>query len=145
VIDMTRANSPARLGSEFDDFLFSSIGEDRNGLTLSVASMLARLNLDPWHEAASFAGLSVATAIQKLTLLIAALPDQAFKQLDPAALATRLIALLPPKRHTDPGTLAAASARVPGTTVSLRQVIGIILLVLVIGFITAQVFMSSRV
>jgi hypothetical protein len=142
VIDVTRANFPARFGSEFDDFLFSSIGEDRNGLLLSVASMLARLNLDPWHEAATFAGLPVATAIRKLTLLIAALPDQAFKQLDPAALAARLIALLPRKLQTDPGMLTPTLSRAPGTTLSLRQVVGIILFILAIGFLAAQ--SSSR-
>jgi hypothetical protein len=61
--DMTRAISPARFGSEYDDFLFSPIGEDRNGLMLSVVSMLARLNLDPWHKAASFAELPRITRI----------------------------------------------------------------------------------
>jgi hypothetical protein len=38
-------------GSEYDDFLFASMGEDRNGLPLSVLSALARLDVDPWEEA----------------------------------------------------------------------------------------------
>jgi len=59
---MMRATSSARFGSEYDDFLFSSIGEDSNGLMLSVVSMLARLNLAPWHKAASFAELPVEAA-----------------------------------------------------------------------------------
>jgi hypothetical protein len=40
------------LGSEFDDFLYASIGEDSNGVLLSVLSALARLDVDPWEEAA---------------------------------------------------------------------------------------------
>jgi hypothetical protein len=137
---MTRADSQARMGSEYDDFLFSSIGEDRNGLMLSVASMLARLNLDPWHEAATFAGLPVGVATQKLTAHIAALPDQAFKQLDPAALASRLIALLPRHRHTNPTISRPPLPLVPGRKFGLRQVVGMALCVLFLGFLAAQVF-----
>ena len=43
-MEMTR---PAGLGSGFDAFLFAVIGEDRNGMALSVVSMLARMDLDP--------------------------------------------------------------------------------------------------
>jgi hypothetical protein len=140
---MTRADTPARFGTEFDEFLFSSIGDDRNGLMLSVASMLARLNLDPWHEAASFAGLPVAAAVQKLTTLIAALPDQAFKQFDPAALATRLIALLPRKRALAPDIPAPPLSRTPGTKPGRRQIVSLVLFVLFVGFLAAQFFYSS--
>jgi len=45
----------AALGAEFDDFLFAIIGDDRNGMQLSVVSVLARMDLDPWHEAATLA------------------------------------------------------------------------------------------
>jgi hypothetical protein len=37
--------------AEFDNFLYASIGADRNGMPLSVLSALARLDLDPWEEA----------------------------------------------------------------------------------------------
>ena len=43
------------LGSEFDDFLFAPIGDDRNDMPLSVLSALARLDVDPWEEAAELA------------------------------------------------------------------------------------------
>jgi hypothetical protein len=35
---MARSASVSALGSEFDDFLFAPIGEDRNGMLLSVLS-----------------------------------------------------------------------------------------------------------
>jgi hypothetical protein len=143
VIDMTHADLPARFGSEFNDFLFSSIGEDRNGLMLSVASMLARLDLDPWHEAASFAGLPVAAATQKLTSLIAALPDQAFKKFDPAALAAGLITLLPRQRPPH-RAIPARPPSVSGTTLTPRKMVSVVVLLLFMGFLATQFFLSSR-
>jgi hypothetical protein len=34
--------------SEFNDFLFAFVGEEKSGLQLTVLSALARLGLDPW-------------------------------------------------------------------------------------------------
>jgi hypothetical protein len=45
VIDMTHAALAPLIGSEFDEFLSASIGEDRNGTGLSVLSALARLDV----------------------------------------------------------------------------------------------------
>ena len=141
---MTRAISPARFGSEYDDFLFSPIGEDRKGLMLSVVSMLARLNLDPWHKAASFAELPVEAATEQLASLIAALPDHAFKHFDPAALAARLIALLPRKPPDDPAIPALASSLVPGTALRPRQLASMVVFILFVGLLAAQFFLSSH-
>ena len=46
-----------QLSSEFNDFLFAPIAEDRHGMPLSVLSALARQNVDPWQEAANLASL----------------------------------------------------------------------------------------
>jgi hypothetical protein len=88
-------SASASLGSEFDDFLFASIGEDRNGMLLSVLSALARLDVDPWHEAAQLARLPGEIAAHRLAALIARLPDGALMRPDPGTIAARLIALLP--------------------------------------------------
>ena len=80
------------LGHEFDDFLFAPIGEEQNGMSLSVVSALARSNVDPWQEAAQLARLPATTATQRLAALIAALPGA---RSDSGATALRLIALLP--------------------------------------------------
>lgn len=92
---MTRPASVSALGSEFDDFLFAPIGEDGNGMLLSVLSALARLDFDPWEEAAKLAQLPEETATRKLASLIAALPDGPAARPDPGMIAPRLIALLP--------------------------------------------------
>jgi hypothetical protein len=49
--EMARCTSISPLGSEFDNFLFAPIGNDRNGMVLSVVSALAQLDVDPWQEA----------------------------------------------------------------------------------------------
>lgn len=100
-------NSP--LGSQFDAFLFAPIGEDRNGLPLSVVSLLARMDLDPWQEAAGLAGLPAQDAAQKLAGLLAASPVPSMRPSDPETLATRLIALLP--RPKDYAARAIGMAR----------------------------------
>ena len=42
---------------EFDDFLYAAIGSDKDEMPLSVLSALARLNIDPWEEAAELSEL----------------------------------------------------------------------------------------
>jgi hypothetical protein len=84
-------SSPA---SEFDDFLLASIGDDNNGMQLSVLSALARLDVDPWEEAAALARLPCDAAIGKLTSLMAGLPAGPSARPDSGAIAG-LISLLP--------------------------------------------------
>jgi hypothetical protein len=95
VIEMPRTASISYLGSEFDDFLFAPIGEERNGMPLSVVSALARSDVDPWQEAAQLDRLPVEAATQRLASLIAALPEASGPRWDPGIIATRLIGLLP--------------------------------------------------
>jgi hypothetical protein len=85
--------------SDFEDFLFATIGDEQNGMLLSVNSALARSGVDPWAEAENLARLPADTATQKLASLIAALPDGPAARPDSGTIAVRLIALLP--RHAD--------------------------------------------
>jgi hypothetical protein len=97
---MMRAAAMSLPGAEFNDFLFAPIGEDRNGMLVSVLSGLARLDVDPWQEAANLAQLPGETATQRLASLIGALRDRDSSSLDPPTIATRLIALLPNRNDT---------------------------------------------
>ena|SRR5579872_7497573 len=97
----------AFLASDFDQFLFAPIGEDRNGMLLSVASALARLDLDPWQEAAKLARLPEMSAKERLGSLLAILTDRPSTGADPERiLAARLIALLPRQAGPGPSTIA---------------------------------------
>ena len=48
---------------EFDSFLFAAVGEERDGIPLSVLSALSRLGLDPRDEAARLSRLTKAEPI----------------------------------------------------------------------------------
>jgi hypothetical protein len=99
--ETTRSASVAVLGPEFDNFLFATIGEDRNEMPLSVLSALARLDIDPWQEAAELARVPRETATRRLASSIAALPDGPSAHLDCGTIAARLIALLPSRTRSD--------------------------------------------
>jgi hypothetical protein len=114
---MTPIASIAALGPEFDDFLFAIIGDDRNGMQLSVVSVLARVDLDPWYEAATLAELPAELAALRLAPLLAALSERTLQQASAKTTAVRLIALLPRRANasTPPAVrgLGAASATHP--------------------------------
>jgi hypothetical protein len=101
---MTPAASVSFFNSEFNEFLYAPVGSERNGMTLSLLSALARLNLDPWAEAAGLSRLPKHTAAQKLASLIARLPPGAWAQADCYAIADRLIELLPHPSGSDPSS-----------------------------------------
>jgi hypothetical protein len=124
---------PSGPGSQFDAFLFAQVGEDVNGLPLSVVSALARMDLDPWHEAGELAQLPTDAAIQRLAGLLRALPDQCLGTSDSAAVSARLIALL----QTRPLRLPGASlpqvrmvdlSRIPPRVYMLVFALGVFLL-----------------
>ncbi len=111
---MTSALNPL-LGPEFDKFLFAPIGEQSNGMLLSVLSALARLDLDPWQEAAKLARLPGKTATERLASLIASLPetslpDESWAHPDPETSAARLVALLPRQA----GIIVSPATALPG-------------------------------
>lgn len=83
------------LKSEFNDFLFAPIGEEKNGLVITVLSAFARLGIDPWQESARLGQLSTANATQRLTSIISGLPNGQWAQSDVGGIAARLIGLLP--------------------------------------------------
>jgi hypothetical protein len=89
---MARPSSLSTLPSAYDDFLYAPVGESTNGALLTVLSVLARQNLDPWKEAADLSRMPQETAARRLISMIAASPGQSSNQ---AAVADRLIALLP--------------------------------------------------
>lgn len=130
-----RSSDTSVLAPEFDDFLFAPIGEERNGMLLSVVSALARLSVDPWQEAANLAQLPRTTATRRLASLIATLPDKPKTHLDPEANAARLIACLP--RRVGSTTASPEAARsIPLPAIMQSQpvlYVALILLVLLGG------------
>ena len=100
---MTSAVSMFGHKSEFDPFLYAPVGEERNGMLLSVLSALARLDMDPWQEAATLTKMPAQDATVRLASLLSSLPSDAATLLAPSTV-LRLIALLPkePLRDSRP-------------------------------------------
>jgi hypothetical protein len=109
MIGMKHSATVLSARSEFDAFLFALIGEEKNGMLLSVLSALARLDLDPWREAADLARMPEETAKRRLTYLIEALPNRSLSLPEPEMISTRLVALLPCA-----GSFVASGEKLPG-------------------------------
>jgi hypothetical protein len=141
---MARSALYSQLGSEFDAFLFSPIGGERNGMLLSVLSALARLNVDPWQEAATLALLPGETATQRLAALIAALPDEPSAHRDPRTIAAGLIALLP--RRAESNTPSRETLRGVGAGINSQTVRWLILVnaTFLTFMVVAQWIVTSR-
>jgi hypothetical protein len=84
----------SRLESKYDAFLFASLGED-DELPLSVLSVLARQDLDPWQEADRLARLSKEQAINSLASRIWKSNSERWSPSEASILAIRVIQLLP--------------------------------------------------
>jgi hypothetical protein len=133
LVDMTHAALTPLLGHEFDNFLFASIGDDQTSSLLSVVSALARLDVDPWKEAASLTRMPKELATRRLTSLIMSLPNGSTASLSAESVADRLIALLPrPGGFKTPPP--AAPLRVAPTRRSLLIGLGVLALMLIAYF-----------
>jgi len=90
-----RPVSRAPLGTEFEKFLYEPIGQDNDGMPLSVLSALARQDVDPWDEAAKLTRLPEEQAFAQLVSLLGAFPHASLACPEPASIARRLVTLLP--------------------------------------------------
>jgi hypothetical protein len=93
--EMARGARVPGSGPEYNSFLYATICADANGTLLSVLSAMARMNLDPWQEAANLAGMPVKAAASRLAALIAALPGTPAAPGETGLIAARLVKLLP--------------------------------------------------
>jgi hypothetical protein len=101
---MTLSAQFSLLDSDLSDFLFASVGDEQNGMQLSVISALARLGVDPWEEAARLAALPKVLAADALAPIISRLSIGRPQRSDQMAIAQRLVGLLPVcERAAEPG------------------------------------------
>jgi hypothetical protein len=83
------------INSEFNRFLYAPIGDDTNGVEVTVLSGLTRLGLDPWGEAARLSRLPRGAAVSTLDGMLAQLPEAGCDIADTTSVAVRLVKLLP--------------------------------------------------
>ena len=84
----------------FDTFLYASIGQDKNGVPLSMLSVFARRDADPWDEAAKLCQLPKASALSTIAEVLDAGAPHPLDPDDQALRAARLFALLPSSLDT---------------------------------------------
>jgi len=122
-------------GTPFDGFLYATLGEDSRGYSVSVLSALARLQLDPWDEAADLADLSRPGAQTRLEGLLARVVDVPALARDSAA--RRLVALLP---QSSGRAGVPVADRLP---LGILPVLGPLIALLVIAWMLALVFLQG--
>ena len=144
MVKMTHPSKKLTLGSEFDAFLFAPIGEEKNGMLLSVLSALARLDIDPWREAAELARMPKTAANRRVTSLIAGLEFASSAPVEPETVALRLVELLP--HGIDSSSVPSEAPPVAGAVLSRRALLCIVLLnvLLVVAMVAAQWTTASR-
>ena len=80
---------------ELDPFLFAAVGEEVDGIPLSMLSALSRLGLDPRGEAARLSHLAGEAAADQLARTIARLPETSDVKLALESSATEVALDLP--------------------------------------------------
>jgi Acetokinase family len=108
---MMSAVTTLRMGCEFDRFLYASVGNDSDGMPLTVLSALERMDVDPW--ASKLTQLSQESAVTELASLLGAFRNAPVVGLDPARVSASLIALLPRARDRAPLMLKALVQAAP--------------------------------
>lgn len=90
-----------RLRPDLDKFLFAEVGDETDGMPLSVISALTRLGLDPWQEAGRLSSLGNLEAVEQFARLIAEVPGKPRPSREAREIASGLIPLLP-KHNSSP-------------------------------------------
>lgn len=85
----------APLRPDLDKFLQATVGEERDGVPLTMISALARLDLDPWDEAGRLSSLAKPEAGEQLARTILRLTGTRWRTPEARRIADDLIELLP--------------------------------------------------
>ena len=87
---------------KLEPFLYATILEERSGVALTMLSLLARHDLDPWEEAAKFARWPGAATVAAVSDLLAEIMPYSFLDECVSTETVRLLGLLPPPNFADP-------------------------------------------
>lgn len=118
--------------SEFNEFLFATVGEEKGGLQLTVLSALARLGFDPWEEAARLADLPQDAATSALSATIAKLPEGTWKAADSRSIAVRLVDSLPRRDKRPTGSDGRTSKPDTGNRLAWAALAAIVLTIVML-------------
>jgi hypothetical protein len=102
--------------SGLNAFLFSEVGMEPNGTSLTILSLLARLGKDPWVEAAAWARKPKAAAARLLSDSISQMPPNQQASANAHLTALRLVDLLPAR-----DLAGGASNSLTGSPITMSQ------------------------
>jgi hypothetical protein len=132
-MSLRRAYAP--MLPEFDTFLFASVGDEVDGVPLSVLSALSRLGLDPRDEAARLSRLTKEAAAEQLARMIARLSDQRWTLSEARRIAGGLIERLPPASAGKPHRLKTGAGPTPASRASPFLIYLALLIALLVSLI----------
>ncbi len=125
---------------EFDAFLSAPVGEEADGIELTVMSALARIGLDPWSEAARLSDLPHDAAVEALAATLGQLPTGSWKQGGDLGslgdLARRLADCLPRSHRpvAEPGRPAIAARPRPAARTASGPMLWLLYAAIAVGF-----------
>jgi len=136
---MSLRGAYAPMRPEFDRFLFATVGEEVDGVPLSVLSALSRLGLDPRDEAARLAHLTKEAAAAQLANMIARLSDRSWSLSQVSEIAGRLIERLPMSTKNDElvDRFETGTARAPDSKASAFSAYVALLEALIVGVLAS--------
>jgi hypothetical protein len=105
--------SVSNFSSRYDRFLFAPICEEANGMRLSVLSALARMDVDPWEEAAKLAAMPKAITGRTLASMLDSVSGRSWNRSETEVIATRLVRFLPDQGQGE--TIASTATAKVGT------------------------------
>jgi hypothetical protein len=118
------------LRPDLDEFLFATVGEERDGMSLSVISALTGLGLDPWAEATRLSSLEKGEAIKQLVLMITGSPGERWASSEVRKIALGLIERLP---STSSAAAAADIGRQPGAGIAPEKMFWLVCVLLTVA------------
>jgi hypothetical protein len=140
---MTLRRGYAPMLPEFDEFLFASVGEEVDGIPLSVLSALSRLDLDPRAEAVRLAHLTKEAASEQLARMIARLYDRHWSVSEVRGIASGLVERLPTpgaaatNNHAAEGVNPATGFRAPASLIYLAMAVAVLVVFVASGFLSS--------
>jgi len=133
---MTVSTTQLSRDPAFEPFLGAQVGQDQRGASVSVLSMLARLEIDPWSEASKLAAMKEMPARKRLEALLGRFKDVPTLVSDRSRVALALLAQLP-ERSPKPKTTGKEAAIQPRQLPSGRVMLWLIAAVLLFIWITS--------
>ena len=91
------------IGLEYERFLYAVVGNEANGMQLTMASAIARSGADPWTEAALMSRMPKGDAVNALSILLSNALGRSHDEAGHSANIERMLTLLPHSRGGDAG------------------------------------------